>query len=157
MSEVMSTNRFPGSLLIRQTPSMRLGLIASAVFTLSGAVMFGWPSSFAGRIAALPAGVPAIYRYLAALFMLLFGGAYAWLAMQPWLARAFVVFGTLGKLAAFAGMTALWLGSQIEARTYFMVSGDLVFAAWFAMALRAPASRAMAGGVGQGAIHGAGE
>jgi len=45
---------------------------------------------------------PPIYCALLALFVVLFAGAYAWLALQPNINRPLVAFAAIGKAGAFA-------------------------------------------------------
>src|SRR5207249_55184 len=57
---------------------MRSTLWASVVYNLGGTLLFVFPSSL-GRLAGLPGPVPRVYTALLAVFVALFGGAYAWL------------------------------------------------------------------------------
>src|SRR5437762_533027 len=75
---------------------MRSALWASVVYNLGGTLLFVFPSSF-GRLAGLPVPVPRVYTALLALFVALFGGAYAWLARQPRIDRPLVAMAALGK------------------------------------------------------------
>lgn len=122
---------------MKQGGLLKAALLASAVFNMGGMVLFSLPGSLPGQLSGLPVEVPAIYRYLTALFMLLFGAAYAWLAFRPRVDLPMVIFGTVGKLAAFSLMVVLWITAQIETRTLLLVSGDLVFALLFVLGLRA--------------------
>ena len=88
---------------------LRPALWTAAFFNLAGAYPFAFPASSLGQFAGLPADVPVVYRAMTALFVLLFGGAYAWLAMQPTINRPFVAFGAIGKAAAFMTVVVLWL------------------------------------------------
>ena len=115
---------------------LRTALMASAMFNLGGVALFSMPASFPSQLAGLPTEVPAIYRYLTALFMLLFGAAYAWLSSRECVERPLVVFGIIGKIAAFSLMMALWMTDQIATRTLVTISGDLVFALLFVAGLR---------------------
>lgn len=114
---------------------LRRVLWAAALFNVGGAMMFGFPALPAGQLAGLPTDVPVSYRAFSALFVLLFGGAYAWLAAQPAINRPFVAFGAIGKTCAFATGLALWLGGHFAGRGVLILSGDLVFAALFAWSL----------------------
>ncbi|MBB3228874.1 hypothetical protein FHW69_003519 [Luteibacter sp. Sphag1AF] len=114
---------------------LRRFLWASAAFNMGGVGLFAFSGSALSQMFDLPAEVPPLYRALTVLFMLLFGGAYAWAAAAPRIERPLVVFGAIGKLAAFAVVAGLWATSAITTRTLGMVSGDLVFAALFFWAL----------------------
>jgi hypothetical protein len=116
-------------------------LAVAAVFNLGGAVLFAFPASGLGAVAGLPPDVPVAYRAMTALFILLFGGAYAWLAAQETIDRPFVAFGAIGKASAFLVVLLLWLAGEAAAQSVALISGDLLFAALFAWCLVvAPAS-----------------
>jgi hypothetical protein len=110
---------------------IRRVLWATAVFNLGGALLFAFPGSRPGQLVGLPAPVPAAYSVLLAFFVLLFGGAYAWLALQPTIDRPLVGFAAIGKTGAFCIALALWLIGEAPARSVLAVSGDLVFAGLF--------------------------
>jgi hypothetical protein len=114
---------------------LRRALGTSAVFNAAGAMLFAFPAGVMGDLAGLPAAVPVVYRGLTALFVLLFGGAYAWLALQPTINRPFVAFGAIGKASAFFLVFCLWIAGEVPARGVAMISGDLAFAALFAWCL----------------------
>ena len=80
---------------------LRPALWTAAFFNLAGAYPFAMPASSMGQFAGLPPDAPVVYRAMTALFVLLFAGAYAWLAMQPSINRPLVAFGAIGKAAAF--------------------------------------------------------
>ncbi len=88
-----------------------------------------------GQFAGLPADVPVIYRAMTALFVLLFGGAYAWLAMQPTINRPFVAFGAIGKAAAFMTVVVLWLTGAVPGSGVLAMLGDILLALLFAWCL----------------------
>lgn len=84
-----------------------------------------------------------VRRALLALFLALFGGAYAWLAAQPRIDRAFVAFGAIGKSLAVATTVVLWTLGLASGRWMPVMTGALAFAAVFAWWLaveRAPAA-----------------
>jgi len=109
---------------------MRGALWASAVFNLFGALLFAFPSSL-GQMAGLPTPAPRIYPMLLAVFVLLFGGAYAWLARQPSIDRTVVAMSAIGKAGVFTVILAFWLLGDIPVRAVLAGVGDLVFAAVF--------------------------
>ena len=110
---------------------MRRALWTTTAFNIGGALLFAFPGSPLGALAGLPSGVPAAYRALTALFVLLFAGAYAWLATQPTFDRPLVAFLAIGKASAFTVILCLWLASALAARSVIVASGDLAFAAIF--------------------------
>ena len=76
------------------------------------------------------------------LAILLFAGAYAWLANQPSINRPFVAFGAIGKASAFFVVLLLWLTAEASARSVLAISGDLVLAGLFTWGLVAPGTEA---------------
>jgi hypothetical protein len=109
---------------------MRAALVASAVFNLIGALFFAFPSSL-GRLAGLPIPVPRPYTTLLAVFVMLFGVAYAWLARQPIIDRPLVAFSALGKASVFAAIFLFWILGDLPGRSALAAVGDLVFAMIF--------------------------
>jgi hypothetical protein len=120
---------------------MRRALWASAFFNLGGALLFLFPASL-GRVAGLPVPVPAAQSALLAFFVLLFGGTYAWLAVQPRFDRPLVAVSAIGKAGAFAVVVACWILGAVEGRAVLAITGDLVFAAIFAWWLLGSPTRA---------------
>src|SRR5258706_4288695 len=116
---------------------MRRVLWTSAAFNLGGALMFAFPASI-GRLAALPVPVPTVYSVLLALFVTLFGGAYAWAASQPRIDRPMVALGAIGKSSAFAATFACWLAGEAPTLAVLALTGDLGFAMLFGHWLFAP-------------------
>lgn len=109
---------------------MRRVLWAAAVFNLGGGLLIAFPTSPLGQLAGLPAA-PAAYTALTTMFILLFGGMYAWLAQQHTILKPMVLLGAIGKSAAFASIFILWLASDVPLRAVVAISGDLVFAVLF--------------------------
>jgi hypothetical protein len=110
---------------------IRLVLWASAVFNLAGALLFAFPESTISQLAGLPVPVPTFYAALLAEFIILFGGSYAWLALQPAINRPLLAFGAIGKTGAFLLVAVLWLAGQAPARGMLAITGDLIFACLF--------------------------
>jgi hypothetical protein len=106
-------------------------LWATTAFNVFGALLFFFPGSAAGQLAGLPAEVPVLYRAIVALFVLLFAGAYAWLAMQARPDRPMIALAASGKAGVFLLALVLWLGAQAPLRMVLAIGGDLVFAAIF--------------------------
>ena len=117
---------------------LRRALWAAAFFNVGGAYLFGFPASPLGTFIGLPQEVPAVYRAFTAMFVLLFGGAYAWLAHHRPIIRPFVAFGAIGKASAFALTVGLALVDKTSGATVALLSGDLVLAALFAWCLAGP-------------------
>jgi hypothetical protein len=106
-------------------------LWASAVFNLAGAMLFAFPESAISQFAGLPVPVPTFYAALLAEFIILFGGSYAWLALQPSINRPLLAFGAIGKTGAFLLVAVLWLVGEAPARGVLAITGDLIFACLF--------------------------
>jgi hypothetical protein len=109
---------------------MRRALWATAAFNLVAALLVAFPDTL-GRLAALPAPAPPLYTTLLALFVLLFGGAYAWLARQPRIDRPLVGLAAAGKTGVFLVASVLWLAGEASFPIVVMATGDLGFAAIF--------------------------
>ncbi len=116
----------------RRDDVMRRALWATTFFNLGGGLALAFPSSVLGQLAGLPGESSVLYRFTAALFVLLFGGAYAWLAMQSRIDRPMVAFTALGKASFFVLMVSLWLVDEASGSGLIAATGDLVFAAIFA-------------------------
>ena len=115
---------------------LRPALWTAAFFNLCGTFLFAFPASRLGQFAGLPPDAPAIYRGLTGLFVLLFGCAYAWLALQPTINRPLVAFGAIGKAAAFLLVVLLWLTGSAPLTSVYAIVGDLVLAVIFLWCLR---------------------
>jgi len=118
---------------------VRRALWATAVFNVFGALLFAFPASLPGRIAGLPPDVPLVYRAMVAVFVLLFGGSYAWLARAPRIDRPLLALGAIGKASAFFTIALLWMAGAAPFRSVAAIFGDLAFAALFAWYLMSEA------------------
>jgi len=110
---------------------MRAALWASVPYNVGAAMVSAFPASALAQVQGFPAPVHPIYGSLLAVFALLFGGAYAWLALQPVIHRPLVVLAAVGKLAVFSTVTAFWSAGAISGRLVLAGSGDLFFGAIF--------------------------
>jgi hypothetical protein len=114
----------------------------SVPFNAGAALVFAFPASALGRLAGLPGAVPRVYCALLAFFVLLFGGAYAWLARAPGIDRPLVAFATIGKVGVFAIICVLWALGDAPGRGVLIACGDFALAGtflWWLRATRAPA------------------
>jgi hypothetical protein len=111
-------------------------LWATAVFNLGGGLLFVFPESAVGQLAGMPLPAPRPYTILLAFFVLLFGGAYAWLALQKTIDRPLVAFAAIGKAGAFTIFFAFWLLGDLPVRSVLAATGDLIFAGLFLYWLR---------------------
>jgi hypothetical protein len=117
---------------------LRKVLWATVVYNLLGASAFAFPASV-GQLAGLPVPVPLVYSVMLALFVLLFGAAYAWLALQPTIDRPMVGFAACGKASVFVAAVVLWATGEASALLIPGATGDLIFAALFTWWLRTTA------------------
>ncbi len=114
-----------------RTELFRRILWLAAAFNVLGACLLGFPASPLGQLAGLPPEVPLAYRSIVTVFVLLFAGTYAWLALQPQPNRPMVVLGTIGKGGVVVVVTALWLADAAPLNSLAAVGGDLLFALAF--------------------------
>jgi hypothetical protein len=122
-------------------PKMRAALWIGAAFNLGAAVMVAFPDTI-GSFSGLPSAGPLFYRWLLVLFVALFGGAYAWMAMQPRICRPLVALAALGKTGVFVVSVACWSVGDIPLQSLPPAIGDLSFAAVFAWWLAVTRGRA---------------
>ena len=118
--------------------TIRRALFVAALFNFGAALAFAFPTSL-GQLVALPAA-PPLYAALCAVFVALFGGSYAWLALQPTISRPLVAFGAIGKTSAFVLFFTLWFFGHASFLLMLGGIGDLAFAAVFATWLRESAA-----------------
>ncbi|REK18906.1 MAG: hypothetical protein DWQ37_03625 [Planctomycetota bacterium] len=120
---------------MNREPLLRTLLWLATVFNTVAAYVFAFPASSLGELAGMPADAPPLYRAATALFVELFGLAYAWLAYHRPLIRPMVAFGALGKASAFVLVAVLWLTGHASPSLVALGTGDLLFAALFAWCL----------------------
>jgi hypothetical protein len=109
---------------------MRRALRTTAFFNVGGALLFAFPDSI-GRLAGMPVPVPHLYAWFIAFLVLLFAATYAWLARQPVIDRALVLFAAVGKSGFFALVLLCWSLGELPALTVIVAAGDLAFASIF--------------------------
>lgn len=118
--------RFPSLTLLRAA----LWTTAAANLAVAGLVLE--PQSAFARLAGLPdEPVPAVFRVLLALFLVLFGATYAWLASRAVIDRPLLSLGAVGKTVAFVAVLGLWTMGLASARFMLLMVGDLLFATLF--------------------------
>lgn len=112
---------------------LRSALWISVPFNGLAAILLLFPDSFAGQLAGLPAEpVPLFYRATLAFFVAMFGGLYAWIALQPKIPRALIGFSALGKAGVFVLVAIFVLCELAPPRAVLTALGDGVLAAVFA-------------------------
>lgn len=110
---------------------VRIALGVSVFFNLFGAALFAFPASPLGEFVGLPDAVPVIYRGVVAFFVVLFGGAYGWLALQPVIDRPMVGLAAIGKGGFFALVIIFFFLGEATGLALGAAAGDLLFAGIF--------------------------
>jgi len=110
---------------------LRPALWTTAAFNLGVALLIMFAESRPAQLAGLPEAGPALYRWLLAYLIGLFGVMYAWLAARPSIDRPMLVLATVGKAGAASVAVVCWLAGQATGRITLLASGDIVFAAIF--------------------------
>jgi hypothetical protein len=120
---------------MQQDRGFRIILIVSFVFNMVGASLFGFPGSLMARMVNMP-WPPVIYRTVVTAFILIFGLAYLWLALQPVISRVLVGFSAVMKLAIFGAIAVTWFHGDTPMTGLMIGTGDLVFAGLYVWWLR---------------------
>jgi hypothetical protein len=117
---------------------------AAAVFNAAVGLGLLFARPWLGGLIGLdPAtGTNLALLYLTASFILLFAGAYGWVALKPMTNRPLILLGAIGKLVAVVCVAVPWMTGAIDARLPSLAAGDLVFAALFLDYLRRTRQRA---------------
>lgn len=105
---------------------VRRTLWLSCPFNLFGAYLFACPGSTLGQLSGLPPDAPALYTALIAWLIALFGLTYAWLPMQPVLARPLLGMLAIGKCGAFLTAVALLVAGAVDPRVVGLSFADLL-------------------------------
>lgn len=119
---------------------MRAVLWIGAAFNFCAAAMVAFPETL-GVFSGLPGTGPLFYRWMLVLFVALFGGAYAWLALQQQITRPLVAMAALGKTGVFIVALVCWILGDIPLQSLPPAVCDLAFALVFAWWLRATRDR----------------
>jgi hypothetical protein len=120
---------------MQQDRGFRIILFVSFVFNMVGASLFGLPGSFMARMISMP-WPPVIYRTVVTAFIVVFGLAYLWLALQPVISRVLVGFSAVTKLAIFGAIAAAWFHGDTPLIGLAIGGGDLVLAGLYLWWLR---------------------
>ena len=111
---------------------IKISLWLTVFYNLSAAAMLLFPSSGPGQSVGMPTEVPTIYLVTAAYFVLAFGGAYLWMALQDHVVRSLLYFGAFAKSGAFLMVWSLWALGEVTTPSAILVLGDAAFAVvWF--------------------------
>jgi hypothetical protein len=112
--------------------TIRKTVWATVPFNFVGALTFGIPHSFPGRLLQMPPA-PAIFTWNLGFLIALFGLAYAWIALQPRINRP---LGAIGKIGVFVVAAVLYSLGQVALLLVLAVAGDLLFGAIWLIWLR---------------------
>lgn len=116
----------------RATPDrvLRIALWATVALNALGVFIFA-PLALGHPSPLMPIAVPPYFAAQIGFTIALFGGVYAWLAMQREFNRALVIVGGLGKLGFFLLTLAYALAGDLPMSTAAQATPDLVFASIF--------------------------
>lgn len=117
---------------------LRTALWATVALNILGVYVFALPA-LGLPSPLLPVAVLPYFAAQIGYTIALFGGVYAWLAMQPRFNRALVIVGGLGKLGFFALTVAYALAGTVPVGMAVNATPDLVFAGIFLWWARADA------------------
>ncbi len=109
---------------------IRSALWATVALNALGVYVF-LPLALGKTSPLLPLDVPRFFAAQIGLTIALFGGVYAWLALQPQINRALVVVGGLGKLGFFALTLTYSLVGDVPTSMAVNAAPDLIFATIF--------------------------
>lgn len=108
---------------------VRITLWISVPFNLAVAAMLLFPASAPSALLGLPPVVPPLYAAISALFVFMFGLAYAWMATRPAIPRELLGFSAICKSSVFVMALILWGLGHDDGRTVLTAVGDLLLAA----------------------------
>ena len=109
---------------------IRTALWATVALNALGVVVFT-PPALGYHSAWLPIEVPRYFAAQVGFTIALFGGVYAWLALQPRINRPLIVVGGFGKLGFFAITLVYAIVGDVPVGMALNATPDLVFAAIF--------------------------
>lgn len=109
---------------------LRAALWCSVALNALGVAVF-LPMAIGGRSPLLPVAASPFLAANTALTIALFGGVYAWLALQPQFNRALVAVGGLGKLGFFALAVTYAVVGVVPVRMAVNATPDLILAVIF--------------------------
>ncbi len=110
--------------------AIRLALWSTVGLNALGVVVFV-PPALGYHSPFLPIEVPRYFAAQLGFVIALFGGVYAWLAMQPRISRPLVIVGGFGKLGFFAITLVYAIVGDVPSGMALNATPDLLFAAIF--------------------------
>ena len=122
----------PGTKRMPHDRHIKASLWITCPFNFVAGYTFAFPSSLTGRLVELPTAVPPVYAAATGFMVCLFGGMYAWMALQKQINRPMLCLGAIGKAGVFVLASVLWLRGTAPGPLVVAAAGDLAFAAlWF--------------------------
>ncbi|HUP92361.1 MAG TPA: hypothetical protein VM074_08955 [Solimonas sp.] len=119
--------------------SDRLLFLVAAAFNFAVALALALPASPAWSLLGLAYPEQTLFLHLFLVIVVVFGGAYAWIALAPQGKRALILTAVVGKGAVLAVVLAHCLAGSLPWTVAGLAAGDGVFALLF---LRAAARAA---------------
>jgi len=122
--------------------TIRTALWSSVGLNALGVAVFA-PVALGFGSALLPIKAPPFFAAQIGLTIALFGGVYAWLAMQPTISRELLVVGGIGKLGFFGITAAYALAGVVPVKMAVQATPDLLLGTiflWWALGSRSSAT-----------------
>lgn len=110
---------------------MRRALFATALMNISAAGLFLPSADSLRELVGLPQAEHPLYLVTITMFVLLFGLAYLWAAIEGRSDRLFVTLAAVGKLSFFTIVFCFWAFGALPLLPVVAASGDLGFALLF--------------------------
>ena len=110
---------------------LRGALLATAVMNTGAGIAFLPPAQGLRTLMGFPDGEP-LYLATVALFVLLFGAGYLWVALTGHPERLFIALSAAGKLGFVVVVVILWASGGLPLRALVTGLGDLPFGLLFA-------------------------
>ncbi len=116
---------------MRLPPWMRGALFTTAGMNIVAAVAFLPPARVLRAVIGMPQDAHPLYLTTVSMFVLLFGLAYLWAAVEGRADRLFVTMAAVGKLSFFILLVWFWATGALSPRAPLAGTADLVFAVLF--------------------------
>lgn len=117
---------------------LRSAMFATAVMNLLASILFLPGSTALRALAGLPDGAPPVYLATIAMFVVLFGAGYLWVAVTGRADPLFVGLAGVGKISFVALLVVFWAGGSLPPSVPLTAVGDLLFGVLFLKWVLAP-------------------